>query len=122
MHHFHEVLDFIDRPANTNDYEIPQVQPKAVEPTQSVVELLKPQLSTATPPPPIEAIVEDLELEPELIEQQTSMPESIHDVAEEIENDTNKQYYLILNVTQVATVVKLKWNTAPSKNEFYSQS
>ena len=52
----------IDRPVNTNDYNIPQVQPEPAEPTQSVVELPKPQLAPATPPP-LEAIEEESELE-----------------------------------------------------------
>ena len=92
IHRFHELLDFIDRPANTNDYKIPQVQPKPVEPTRSVVELPQPQLSpAATPPPPVEAIEEGLE--PELTEQQTSKPEGTHAETKEIEIYTNKQSY-----------------------------
>ena len=61
---FHELLDMIDRPINTNDYNIPQVEPKPVEPTQSVVEPPKSLFVPATPPP-LEAIKEEPELESE---------------------------------------------------------
>ena len=54
VHQFHKLLDMIDRPVNTNDYNIPQVLPKPVEPTYSVVEIPKPHL--APPPPPLEEI------------------------------------------------------------------
>ena len=64
IHRFHELLDMIDRPANTNDYNIPQVKPKPAKPTQSVVEPPKPLLVPATPLP-LEAIKEELELESE---------------------------------------------------------
>ena len=37
-HRFHELLDIIDRPANTNDYELAQRQQSA-KPTRSVVEI-----------------------------------------------------------------------------------
>ena len=39
IHQFHIFLDMIDRPANTDDYNIPQIQQKPAEPTQSVVEI-----------------------------------------------------------------------------------
>ena len=42
IHQFHIFLDMIDRPANTDDYNISQIQPKPVEPTQSVVEIPYP--------------------------------------------------------------------------------
>ena len=62
IHQFYELLDMIDRPVNTNDYNIPQVKPKPVEPTQSVVEPPKPLLVPANPPP-LEAIKEEPDLE-----------------------------------------------------------
>jgi hypothetical protein len=96
IHHFHDLLDFIDCPANRNDYKIPQVQPKPVEPNQSLVELPKPQLAPATspPPPPIEAIEEELELE--LTGWQTSKLKGIHAMTEgnvSMEICTSKQCY-----------------------------
>ena len=42
-HRFHELLDIIDRPANTNDYELAQRQQSA-KPTHSVVEIGQPLL------------------------------------------------------------------------------
>ena len=42
-HRFHELLDIIDRPANTNDYELAQKQQSA-KPTRSVVEICQPLL------------------------------------------------------------------------------
>ena len=64
IHRFYELLDMIDRPVNTNDYNIPQVKPKPAEPIQSVVEPPKPLLVPATPPP-LEAIKEETEIESE---------------------------------------------------------
>ena len=62
IHQIYKLLDMIDRPVNTNDYNIPQVKPKPVEPTQSVVEPPKPLLVPANPPP-LEAIKEEPDLE-----------------------------------------------------------
>ena len=42
-HRFHQLLDIIDRPANTNDYELAQRQQSA-KPTRSVVEIRQPLL------------------------------------------------------------------------------
>ena len=42
-HRYHELLDIIDRPANTNDYELAQRQQSA-KPTRSVVEIRQPLL------------------------------------------------------------------------------
>ena len=42
IHRFHELLDMIDRPVNTNDYKVPPKQEKPVKPTQSVVEVHQP--------------------------------------------------------------------------------
>ena len=39
IHRFNELLDVIDRPVNTDDYEVPVKQQKPVKPTQSVVEV-----------------------------------------------------------------------------------
>ena len=61
IHQFYELLDMIDSPANTNDYNI---KPKSAGPTQSVVERPKSQLAPATPPSPIE-IKEESKLESE---------------------------------------------------------
>ena len=61
IHRFHELLDAIDRPVNnTNDYNIPQVHPKPAEPTQSVVELPKPNGLLGCPTP-LEKITEEPE-------------------------------------------------------------
>jgi hypothetical protein len=48
IHRFYELLDKIDRPINTYDYELPvkQQEPAAVKPTQSVVEVHQHQIST----------------------------------------------------------------------------
>ena len=67
IHQFHQLLDMIDRPVNTNDYNITQVCSKPVEPTYSVVEVPKPHLTP--PPPPLEEIRE--EPEPESQQQLT---------------------------------------------------
>ena len=66
VHQFYKLLesDMIDRPVNTNDYNIPQVKPKPPEPTQSIVEPPKPLLVPANPPP-LEAMKEEPELESE---------------------------------------------------------
>ena len=42
IHRFNEILDVIDRPVNTYDYEIPVKQQEPVKPTQSVVEVHQP--------------------------------------------------------------------------------
>ena len=42
-HRFHQLMDIIDRPANTNDYELAQRQQSA-KPTRSVVEIRQPLL------------------------------------------------------------------------------
>ena len=62
IHQFYELLDMIDRPVNTNDYNIPQVKPKPVVPTQTVIEPPKPLLVPANPPP-LEAIKEEPDLD-----------------------------------------------------------
>ena len=48
IHKFNELLDMIDRPVNTNDYNIP-LKLKATKPTQSVVEVHHPQLAPPDP-------------------------------------------------------------------------
>ena len=63
IHQFHKLLDMIDRPINTDDYNIPQVNPQPVEPTYSVVEIPKPH---GAPPP----LLDDVKEEPELESQQ----------------------------------------------------
>ena len=52
IHRFNELLDMIDGPANTNDYNVPiplNDRQKPVKPTQSVVEVHQPYL---VPPDP----------------------------------------------------------------------
>ena len=66
IHQFNELVDMIDRPVNTNDYNVPQVRPRPTKPTvtQSEVELPKPYLAPP-PPPPLEEIKEEPEIETE---------------------------------------------------------
>ena len=59
----------IDHPVKTNDYNIPQIEPKPAEPTQFVVEPLKP-LPAPAAPPPLEAIKEEPELESDMQESE----------------------------------------------------
>ena len=47
IHRFYELLDEIDRPVNTDDYEVPV---ERVKPTQSVVEVHQPR-NLAAPDP-----------------------------------------------------------------------
>ena len=50
IHRFNELLDVIDRPVNTYDYEVPVKQQKSVKPTQSIVEVHQPH-DLAAPDP-----------------------------------------------------------------------
>ena len=50
IHRFNELLDVIDRPVNTYDYEVPVKQQEPVKPTQSVVEVHQPR-NLAAPDP-----------------------------------------------------------------------
>ena len=50
IHRFYELLDEIDRPVNTHDYEVPVKQQEPVKPTQSVVEVHQPR-NLAAPDP-----------------------------------------------------------------------
>ena len=50
IHQFYEFLDKIDRPVNTQDYEVPIKQQEPVKPTQSVVEVYQPR-NLAAPDP-----------------------------------------------------------------------
>ena len=43
IHRFYELLDVIDRPVNTYDYEVPVQQQEPVKPTRSVVEVHQPR-------------------------------------------------------------------------------
>ena len=43
IHQFNELLDMIDRPVNTYDYNVPIKQQEPVKPTQSVVEVHQPR-------------------------------------------------------------------------------
>ena len=45
IHRFNELLDMIDQPVNTNDYNEPHIQ-KPLQPTCSVVEAHKPYLAS----------------------------------------------------------------------------
>ena len=50
IHRFNELLDMIDRPANTHDYTVPLEQQNPVQkPTQSVVEMHHPKLTQIDP-------------------------------------------------------------------------
>ena len=54
IHQFYKLLNMIDRPVTTNDYNSqtpPDLKPKPAEPTQSVVELPKRSDSQAPTPP-----------------------------------------------------------------------
>ena len=50
IHRFYDLLDEIDRPVNTLDYEVPVEQQEPVKPTQSVVEVHQPR-NLAAPDP-----------------------------------------------------------------------
>ena len=50
IHRFNELLDVIDHPVNTYDYEVPVKQQEPVKPTQSVVEVHQPR-NLAAPDP-----------------------------------------------------------------------
>ena len=50
IHRFYELLDEIDRPVNTDDYEVSVKQQEPVKPTQSVVEVHQPR-NLAAPDP-----------------------------------------------------------------------
>ena len=50
IHRFYGLLDEIDRPVNTYDYEVPVKQQEPVKPTQSVVEVHQPH-NLAAPDP-----------------------------------------------------------------------
>ena len=63
IHRFHELLDIIDYPVNTNDYNIPHVDTNPPEPTKSVVELPKPVQAPSTSPSH-DVIEEDPEIKP----------------------------------------------------------
>ena len=43
IHQFKELLDMIDHPINTYDYNVPVKQQEPVKPTQSVVEVHQPR-------------------------------------------------------------------------------
>ena len=96
IHLFHELLDMIDRPANTNDYNIPQVKPKPIKPTQSVVELPKPLLSPAISPP-LEAIKKEPDLESEEQESEQSCNIDVIPVEENLSKEINKNKQCINN-------------------------
>ena len=50
IHRFNELLDMIDHPVNTYDYEVPVKQQEPMKPTQSVVEVHQPR-NLAAPDP-----------------------------------------------------------------------
>ena len=50
IHQYYEILDEIDRPVNTDDYEVSVEQQEPVKPTQSVVEVHQPR-DLAAPDP-----------------------------------------------------------------------
>ena len=91
IHQFHELLNMIDQPVNSNDYNIPQVDLQPAEPTYSVVEVPKPHLAPPSPPPQLEEIRE----EPEPEAQQQLSEQDYIIVAEENQSamiDENKKY------------------------------
>ena len=49
IHRFNELLDIIDRPVNTSDYNVPLKKKPVQKPTQSVVEMHHPQLVPHNP-------------------------------------------------------------------------
>ena len=84
----HELLNATDCPANTNDCNVPQVHPKPVEPTHSVLELPEPHIA---PLPPLEVINEQ-ETEPQ--QQPSEQDDITQSVAEESQSsmiDEGKQ-------------------------------
>ena len=102
IHRLHEILNFIDHPpAYTNDYN---VQPKCAEPTISVVELPKPRLARATPPP-LEAIEEELKLQ-STEQQQESEKEGIDmiPVTENLATEVKKNKQCINNYSGIQIV------------------
>ena len=62
IHRFNELLDIIDRPVNTDDYNINVPHRTLIGPTQSVVEVNQPQLAPG-PPDPEEAVQLEAEKE-----------------------------------------------------------
>ena len=109
IHQFYELLDMIDRPVNTSDYEsITPVdqEPKPVKPTQSVVELPKPH---QPPSSSMEDTKEESELESE--QQQNEQRDSV--VVMENSNQLesiDKQY---LNNCSEIDIADCDHNTAP---------
>ena len=49
IHRFNELLDIIDRPVNTSNYEVPLQKQPVQKPTQSMVEIDHPQLAPSDP-------------------------------------------------------------------------
>ena len=101
IHQFYELLDMIDRPVNTNDYNIPQVKPKPAEPTQSVVEPPKPLLVPANPPP-LEGIKEEPDLESGEEESEQDGIDVIQ--VENISQEINKNKKSINNYSRIEIV------------------
>ena len=101
IHQFYELLDMIDRPVNTNDYNIPQVKPKPAEPTQSVVEPPKPLLVPANPPP-LEGIKEEPNLESGEEESEQDGIDVIQ--VENISQEINKNKKSINNYSRIEIV------------------
>ena len=103
-HQFQEILDYIDYPpANTNDHNVFLMQPKSTEPTVSVIELPKPQLAPATPPPP-EAIDEDPELELNEQQQQEGKLIDMIPVTENLATEIKNNKQCINNYSGIQTV------------------
>ena len=102
IHLFHELLDMIDRPANTNDYNIPQVEPKPVKPTQSVIDLPKPLQAPATSLS-LEAIKEEPDLKAEGQESEQCGIDVIS-VEENLSKEINKNKQCINNYSEIEIV------------------
>ena len=102
IHLFHELLDMIDRSANTNDYNIPQVKPKPTEPTQSVIDLPKPLQAPAILLS-LEAIKEEPDLESEGQESEQDGIDVIP-VEENLSKEMNKNKQCINNYSKIEIV------------------
>ena len=89
----------IDHPANTNDYK---VEPKAVKPTQSVMELPKPLLAPATSPS-LKVIKEEPDLESEGQESEQCGIDVIP-VEENLSKEINKNKQCINNYSEIEII------------------
>ena len=62
IHRFNELLDIIDRSVNTDDYRVPLLRQRPVDPTRSVVEVHQPYLPPPEPEQPnTQVVTSDIE-------------------------------------------------------------